>query len=99
MTKIKEEDKKYSFVYQSKFARFWIIFGGPLANFLLAYFHKPVSYKNYIPDRLGHDRRYLLDSTKIKETLNWQPKIGFETGLKQTIAWYQENSAWWAPLL
>ncbi|HCW32869.1 MAG: dTDP-glucose 4,6-dehydratase, dTDP-glucose 4,6-dehydratase [Candidatus Peregrinibacteria bacterium GW2011_GWE2_39_6] len=70
-----------------------------IANFLLAYFHKPVSYKNYIPDRLGHDRRYLLDSTKIKETLNWQPKIGFETGLKQTIAWYQENSAWWAPLL
>lgn len=59
---------------------------------------KPASLKKYVPDRPGHDRRYLLDSSKIKRELGWKPKISFEEGIKETIAWYKENRNWWEPL-
>ncbi|GAB3404489.1 dTDP-glucose 4,6-dehydratase [Flindersiella endophytica] len=52
-----------------------------------------------VPDRPGHDRRYLLDSTKLRTELGWAPVIGFDEGLAATIAWYQDNRAWWEPLL
>ncbi|SNS94441.1 dTDP-glucose 4,6-dehydratase [Asanoa hainanensis] len=52
-----------------------------------------------VPDRPGHDRRYLLDSTLIRSELGWQPTIDFEQGLTKTITWYEENRAWWEPLL
>ena len=45
-------------------------------------------------DRLGHDRRYAIDPTKIIGELGWSPKYNFETGIKKTIAWYQENENW-----
>jgi dTDP-glucose 4,6-dehydratase len=50
-------------------------------------------------DRPGHDRRYSLDSTKIKEELGWRPDIDFDTALYQTVSWYLENEAWWTPLV
>lgn len=49
----------------------------------------------YVQDRLGHDRRYGIDATKITEELGWQPKHDFETGIKETIEWYLNNKEWW----
>ena len=49
-------------------------------------------------DRKGHDRRYSLDITKIGEELGYAPQIGIEDGLAATVAWYQDNRAWWEPL-
>lgn len=48
-----------------------------------------------VPDRKGHDRRYAIDASKIKEELGWEPKHQFEEALKKTIKWYQENMGWW----
>jgi dTDP-glucose 4,6-dehydratase len=48
----------------------------------------------YVEDRLGHDRRYAIDSTKIQKELGWEPKYTFELGIKETIQWYLENKEW-----
>ncbi|MEJ2110896.1 MAG: GDP-mannose 4,6-dehydratase, partial [Acidobacteriota bacterium] len=48
----------------------------------------------FVEDRPGHDRRYAIDSSKIEEEFNWHPKIRFEDGLKDSIAWYRRNDAW-----
>ncbi|MFC4403545.1 dTDP-glucose 4,6-dehydratase [Gracilibacillus xinjiangensis] len=53
---------------------------------------------SYVGDRKGHDKRYAVDSTKLKE-LGWQPKYNFESGLEQTIDWYLENKKWLEALL
>ena len=51
---------------------------------------------DWVRDRPGHDRRYAIDSTKLRRELGWQPKhTDFSEGLDQTIAWYTENRAWW----
>ncbi|REF35084.1 dTDP-glucose 4,6-dehydratase [Thermasporomyces composti] len=52
----------------------------------------------YVEDRKGHDRRYSVDWTKIREELGYTPQRDFETGLAETVAWYRENRAWWEPL-
>ena len=65
---------------------------------LLDALNKPVTLKTYVPDRPGHDRRYLLDSSKIRQELSWEPEIDFESGIKETIHWYTENHAWWQEL-
>jgi dTDP-glucose 4,6-dehydratase len=51
-----------------------------------------------VADRLGHDRRYSVDWTKIHDELGYQPEVGFEDGLARTVKWYRENEAWWRPL-
>jgi len=51
-----------------------------------------------VPDRPGHDRRYLLDATKIANELGWAPTRGFDEGLAETVAWYDANRGWWEPL-
>ena len=51
-----------------------------------------------VTDRLGHDRRYSVDITKISAELGYQPRVPFEQGLGETVAWYRENRAWWEPL-
>jgi dTDP-glucose 4,6-dehydratase len=56
---------------------------------------KPESLIKYVKDRPGHDRRYAVDASKIKNTLGWIPAISFEEGIKQTIRWYLENRSWW----
>ncbi|MBV1925273.1 MAG: dTDP-glucose 4,6-dehydratase [Dokdonia sp.] len=48
----------------------------------------------YIKDRPGHDRRYAIDASKIKNELGWEPSVTFEEGLSATIDWYLENTAW-----
>jgi len=49
----------------------------------------------YVKDRLGHDRRYAIDFSKIKNELGWKPQVSFEEGLKMTIEWYKNNESWW----
>ena len=56
-------------------------------------------YKEYVEDRPGHDRRYLLDSTKIRTELGWRDQVPFEKGFAQTVEWYRANEWWWQPLL
>ncbi len=70
-----------------------------IADAVLAALDKPASLKTIVPDRPGHDRRYLLDTTKIRSELGWAPTIEFEAGIAETVRWYRENEAWWAPLL
>ncbi len=50
-------------------------------------------------DRLGHDRRYAIDSSFSQRELNWKPRHNFEEGLAETIQWYIDNQSWWQPLL
>ena len=57
--------------------------------------HKPVTLIKFVKDRPGHDFRYSVDTTKIKNELKWTPKINVEDGLKNTIKWYQDNEPWW----
>lgn len=56
---------------------------------------KPESLIYFVKDRLGHDRRYALDASKIRTELGWQPQYSFETGIKETVEWYCNNKAWW----
>lgn len=49
----------------------------------------------FVPDRLGHDFRYAIDSNKIRKELGWRPEYSFEKGIKETIAWYQNHQDWW----
>jgi len=53
---------------------------------------------SFVEDRPGHDRRYSLDSSKIRSELGWRPKYDFSSALKKTIEWYLENESWWRPL-
>ncbi|OAB41813.1 dTDP-glucose 4,6-dehydratase [Paenibacillus antarcticus] len=57
--------------------------------------NKPESLITYVEDRLGHDRRYGIDPTKLAQELGWKPKHNFETGIKETIQWYLNNKEWW----
>lgn len=58
----------------------------------------PEEVIEYVADRPGHDFRYDIDYTKIKQELSWEPEMTLDEGLKETVAWYQENKAWWKPL-
>ena len=69
-----------------------------IADAILAALGKGDELKTTVPDRPGHDRRYLLDSSKIERELGWSPQFEFEQGLKQTVRWYEENRQWWQPL-
>jgi dTDP-glucose 4,6-dehydratase len=70
-----------------------------VADAVLDALGKPRSLKTIVPDRPGHDRRYLLDSSKIGGELGWRPERSFEDGLAETVQWYAANRDWWKPLL
>lgn len=55
---------------------------------------KPHSLIKYVEDRLGHDRRYAIDPTKVETELNWKSQTTWEEGLQKTIEWYRENQDW-----
>jgi dTDP-glucose 4,6-dehydratase len=69
-----------------------------VADLVLDLTGKPSSLKAIVADRPGHDRRYLLDATKIRTELGWEPEYGWREGLAETVAWYAENRSWWEPL-
>ena len=69
-----------------------------MADAILGHLGKPASLKTIVPDRPGHDRRYLLDSSKIRRELGWSPVIEWEQGLAETIDWYAARRDWWEPL-
>lgn len=53
----------------------------------------------YVKDRLGHDKRYAIDSTKIQSELGWSPKFDFENAIENTIDWYLQNKNWWEKII
>lgn len=69
-----------------------------ITDIILKYLGKDNSLIKYVADRLGHDRRYAIDATKIKEELGWEPKYKFEQAIEKTIEWYLNNKDWWQPL-
>jgi len=62
---------------------------------ILAELGKPASLIRLVADRPGHDRRYAIDAAKIGGELGWAPRTEFSAGLRETIAWYRTNRAWW----
>ncbi len=56
---------------------------------------KPESLITFVGDRMGHDRRYAIDSTKIQNELGWSPSVQFKEGIERTIQWYLDNRDWW----
>jgi dTDP-glucose 4,6-dehydratase len=69
-----------------------------IADLVLALTDRPSTLKKIVPDRPGHDRRYLLDATKIRDELGWSATRGWDEGLAETVAWYEANRDWWQPL-
>ena len=69
-----------------------------IADRVLELTGKPASLKTIVPDRPGHDRRYLLDASKIANELGWVAAHRFDDGLADTVAWYEANRSWWEPL-
>ena len=70
-----------------------------IADIVLAGTGQPQSLKTIVPDRPGHDRRYLLDSTKIRTELQWRPEVDFDEGIEAVISWYRDHEDWWEPLV
>jgi dTDP-glucose 4,6-dehydratase len=69
-----------------------------LADRILELTGKSSDLKTIVPDRPGHDRRYLLDSTKLRRELDWTPTWEFDEGLADTVRWYAAHREWWEPL-
>ena len=69
-----------------------------ITDTMLTLLGKPASLVRFVEDRPGHDRRYAVDSSKLTRVTGWQPKIPFEQGIRQTVEWFQANTAWWRPI-
>ena len=70
-----------------------------LVKLILRKLGKPDSLLSFVTDRLGHDRRYAIDSSFAERELTWKPRRNFGEGLVKTIDWFMVNEAWWQPLL
>ncbi len=66
-----------------------------IVKLILRILGKPETLIKFVKDRLGHDRRYAIDSTKIKKKLGYKTKKGFKKGMEETVGWYIENKFWW----
>jgi dTDP-glucose 4,6-dehydratase len=63
--------------------------------------HKKLSYAEqitFVTDRPGHDQRYAIDPTRIRDELGWRPSVTLEQGLEKTVRWYLDNEDWWRAL-
>jgi dTDP-glucose 4,6-dehydratase len=69
-----------------------------IADAVLETLGKPATLKKIVAERPGHDRRYLLDSSKIRGELGWEATVPFEKGLAETVEWYAAHCEWWEPL-
>jgi dTDP-glucose 4,6-dehydratase len=70
-----------------------------IIKLILEYLKKSEDLIQYVKDRPGHDRRYAIDSSKIKNELAWKPCYSFETAIIETIEWYIENKNWWGRII
>jgi dTDP-glucose 4,6-dehydratase len=66
-----------------------------ITNLILEYFNKGEEMIERVADRKGHDFRYAIDFSKIKNELGWTPQVDFKEGLANTLKWYQDNPEWW----
>lgn len=71
----------------------------PLVKKILSIVDKPETLIRFVPDRPGHDRRYAMDATKLRDELGWKPQYSFESGLVDTVNWYVDNKEWWKDIL
>jgi dTDP-glucose 4,6-dehydratase len=70
-----------------------------IVGLLLELMGKPDDWFDLVPDRPGHDMRYAIDSSKLRDETGWAPRYeDIRSGLQQTIDWYRDNEAWWAPV-
>jgi dTDP-glucose 4,6-dehydratase len=69
--------------------------GVQVAETILKVLNKPKELVQFVEDRPGHDMRYDIDNSYIKQQLGWQPSISFEEGMARTVEWYKNNSDWW----
>jgi dTDP-glucose 4,6-dehydratase len=70
-----------------------------IIKLILEYLKKSEDLIQYVKDRPGHDRRYAIDSSKIKNELIWKPCYSFETAIIETIEWYIKNKNWWGRII
>ena len=70
-----------------------------IVKLILSQLGKSEELIEYVKDRLGHDRRYAINSKKIKKNLGWQPEYSFEDAIKNTIDWYMGNEKWWTEII
>jgi dTDP-glucose 4,6-dehydratase len=68
-----------------------------LTHRILALVDRPASLIKPVADRPGHDRRYCLDTSKLR-AIGWRPAQSFDAGLADTVRWYRENESWWRPI-
>jgi dTDP-glucose 4,6-dehydratase len=66
-----------------------------LVRAILSHLEKSEELIEFVPDRPGHDRRYAIDSSKIRNEIGWKPLHNLERGLSETIEWYRQNEPWW----
>ena len=66
-----------------------------LAEGILQCVGKPADLIRYVTDRPGHDRRYAIDATKLRQELGWAPARAFDVGLRETVGWYRTHRGWW----
>ncbi len=83
----------YNFGGESEMANIDVV------KLILRKLNKPESLLSFVTDRLGHDRRYAIDSSFAQRELKWKPRRNFREGLAETIDWYLANQSWWRPLL
>jgi len=68
-------------------------------HLLLEIMGRPATLLSHVEDRPGHDRRYAIDSTRIRKELGWEPRVTFEQGLAATVQWYLEHRQWWERII
>jgi dTDP-glucose 4,6-dehydratase len=66
-----------------------------IVKMILEQLGKKTDLIEFVADRLGHDRRYAIDPSKIQQQLGWKPKYNFEKGIRETIEWYLDHPTWW----
>jgi len=70
-----------------------------IVKLILKHVGKSEELIQYVKDRPGHDRRYAIDSTKIRQELGWKPEFTFEEAISKTIDWYLNNKSWWESII
>ena len=70
-----------------------------IVKLVLKYLNKSEDLIQFVKDRPGHDKRYAIDSTKIKNELGWKPEFSFEEAIENTIEWYVQNKSWWQRII